>query len=136
MGTRSYIAVAENGAGNWGISFPAFPGVTSVGDTLAEVIAHGRDALASAIEAMEDDGADIPVDYAVDPNGLRYDRSHYEDPHIVVMSVEVGTRALSIAVTMDEVLLSRLDTLAERTNETRSTLLAKGARLVLANAEF
>ena len=90
MVTRTYIGIAERGAQNWGISFPSFPGVISIGDSLPEVIAHGRDALASAVDVMQEDGQLIPADYTADPNAAEYDRSHYQDPHLVLLSVEVG----------------------------------------------
>lgn len=90
MATRRYLGIAERGAKNWGISFPAFPGVTSLGDTMAEVIANGHDALASAIDAMQEYGTVIPEDYTRDTNATEYDLSHYEDPHVVVLSAEVS----------------------------------------------
>ena len=92
MALRYYLGVAEPGANNWSVSFPAFPGVVSVGDTMAEVIAHGSDALASAIDAMQDSGQTIPEDYTVDPMAADYDRADYTDPHLIILSADVGGR--------------------------------------------
>ena len=135
MALRHYLGIAEPGPDNWSISFPAFPGVISVGDSMADVIAHGRDALASAIDAMQEDEQPIPEDYTNDPAASQYDRTAYHDPHVIVLSAEVSTRAQRINVTMDEALLSQLDLMAERTHSSRSALLAQGARMVLATVE-
>jgi metal-responsive CopG/Arc/MetJ family transcriptional regulator len=50
----------------------------------------------------------------------------------VLVSVEVGGRSVRINVTMDEGLVARLDNLAIRAHASRSALLARGARMVLA----
>lgn len=134
MATRYYIGIVEPGPQTWGISFPQFPGVISLGDSLTDVLANGRDALATVIVAMQEDGVEVPEDYTIDSAASNFNRADFNDPHIVILSAEVNTRAQRISVTMDEALLSRLDNLAERTHDTRSGLLAKGARLVLAEA--
>lgn len=54
MAQRHYLGTTEPGVDNWSISFPAFSGVISVGDTFAEVLEHGRDALASAVDAIQE----------------------------------------------------------------------------------
>jgi predicted RNase H-like HicB family nuclease len=58
MHVRNYIAIAEpsEDGKTWWISFPGFPGVTSVADRPEQIAAQARDALASAIEA----GAALP----------------------------------------------------------------------------
>ena len=131
MSQRHYLGIVEPGPNNWSISFPAFPGVISVGDTFAEVLEHGRDALASALDAMQEDGDDLPPDYTATGDSPGYNPADYQDPRLVVLSVEVASKAVRINVTMEEALLARLDRVAERTHTTRSALLAKGARLVL-----
>jgi len=133
METRYYLGVAEPGPNNWAISFPNFPvGVFTVGDTFADLMAHASDALASAIEAMEEDGDPIPESYSGNPELTGYDPADYHDPHVVVVSVPVNARSVRINVTIEDGLLARLDHLAERSHANRSALLARGARLVLA----
>ena len=61
-----------------------------------------------------------------------YNPADYHDPRIVLVPVEVGGRAVRINVTMDEGLVARLDNLANRAHASRSALLARGARMVLA----
>jgi len=126
------MGIAEPGKNNWSISFPAFPGVVTTGDTLTELLANGRDALASVIEALQEDGAAIPESYDGALRSAGYNAADYHDPHMVLLSVEIGGRASRINVTMDEGLVARLDRAAERSHSTRSALLARGARMVLA----
>ncbi len=132
MATRYYVGIAEPGPNNWSISFPAFPGVITVGDTLAALVAHVSDALACAIEAMEADGAVIPEEFTGPLAATIFDPADYANPHAVLVPVEVSGRSMRINVTMDDGLLTRLDGLARRSHASRSALLARGARMVLA----
>ncbi len=131
MPQRHYLGIVEPGPDNWSISFPAFPGVISVAESFAGLLEHGREALASVVGAFQEDGAVLPPDYTATGDTPGYDPADYHDPRIVVLSVEVASKALRINVTMEEALLTRLDRMAEMTHTTRSALLAKGARLVL-----
>jgi predicted RNase H-like HicB family nuclease len=133
MAVRSYIGVAERAEGNWSISFPAFPGTVTTGDTLAALYGHAKDALGSVIEAMQEDGLAIPESLETLPDSAANIRaSDYIDPRIMIVPVEVGGRALRINVTMDEGLVARVDRLADKMQSSRSAVLARGARMVLA----
>lgn len=48
------------------------------------------------------------------------------------MPVEAAGRALRVNVSLDEGLLMRIDDVSERTGLSRSALLARGARLLIA----
>ncbi len=135
MATRHYIGIAEPTQDGWSIGFPAFPGTVTTGETLAELAMHAGDALASIVAAMEEDGEALPVSVDTDPRSSPYALSDYHEPHIVIVPVEVSGKAARINVTMDEGLVARLDSLAERSHASRSALLARGARMVLAAAE-
>jgi predicted RNase H-like HicB family nuclease len=133
MATRYYLAIAEPGPNNWSISFPAFPGAVTVSDTFADLLMQARDALASVIGEMQQDGEQIPD--GIEAHGGKdqsVDLSLYRDPRIVMIPVEVQSRSTRINVTMDESLVARLDSLAARAHSSRSAILARGARLVLA----
>ncbi len=132
MATRHYLGIAEHLPENWSISFPAFPGTVTTGGNFAELMANARDALASVVAAMEADGVPIPESFDAAPDSPAYDPADYHDPRIVLLSVEVGGRSVRINVTMDDGLLARLDSLAGRAHASRSALLARGARMLLA----
>jgi predicted RNase H-like HicB family nuclease len=133
LGAKHYLGVAERADGNWSVSFPAFPGTVTTGDTIAELYAHAKDALGSVIEAMQEDGLAIPESFEDLPETAEHFRpSDYLDPHVMIVPVEVCGKALRINVTMDEALVARVDRFAGRVHSSRSAILARGARLVLA----
>ncbi len=132
MTTRHYLGIAERLPENWSISFPAFPGTVTTGGTFAELMGNARDALATVLQAMTEDGLPIPDSFDTVPDGGPYDLAEFHEPRLVLVPVEMGGRSVRINVTMDEGLLARLDSLAGRAHASRSALLARGARLVLA----
>jgi predicted RNase H-like HicB family nuclease len=94
MTTKNYLAIAEQrpGESNWSIVCPDFPGVTSVAEKAADVPRQAHDALATAIEDMEQDGEALPpsVDGGVLPS---LDRADYHDPRTLLVTVEAAGRA-------------------------------------------
>ena len=93
---------------------------------------NARDALASVVGAMEEEGQPIPESFDHSPDAPSYSAADSHDPRFVLVSVDVGGRSVRINVTMDESLVSRLDSLADRSHASRSALLARGARMLLA----
>ena len=132
MATRYYLGIAECLPENWSISFPVFPGTVTTGRDFAELMTNARDALASVVAAMEEDGVPIPESFDAAPESSAYNPAGYHDPRAVLIPVDVGGRSVRINVTMDEGLVARLDRLADRAHASRSALLARGARMVLA----
>lgn len=133
MATKYYIAIADRlpGESNWSITFPDFPGVTSVAEKFADVMRQAKDALATAVEDMEQDGEALPpsVEDDVLPD---YDRGAFHDPRTLLVPVETAGRALRVNVSLDEGLLARIDDVSKRTGLSRSALLARGARMLIA----
>jgi predicted RNase H-like HicB family nuclease len=131
--TKTYLAIADRKPGEplYSIIFPDFPGVTSVAETLANLIPQARDALATVVEDMEANGEALPpavedgAQSPILPAGLH-------SPIMLLVPVEVHTRSVRINVSLDEGLLARMDAVASRTGTSRSALLAKGARMAIA----
>jgi predicted RNase H-like HicB family nuclease len=133
MATKYYLAIADRlpGEAAWSILFPAFPGVTSVAPRFAGVMRQARDALATAVEDLAQDGEPLPLSIEDDavPD---YDRTAFADPRALLVPVDVPGRALRVNVSLDEGLLARIDSLSKRAGLTRSALLARAARLLIA----
>jgi hypothetical protein len=55
-----------------------------------------------------------------DPHPSPYDFADYVNPRVVIVPVEVSGKAARINVTMDEALVARLASLAERSHASRS----------------
>ena len=94
MTTKTYIAVADRlpDEARYSITFPGFSGVTSVADTLAEVLPQARNALATAVEDMEADGEALPAaveDGAAEPMVPRDAHA----PVLLLVPAEVRSRA-------------------------------------------
>ena len=133
MATKTYIAVADHEPGErlHSIVFPAFPGVTSVAEALAEIIPQARSALATAIEDMEACGEPLPL-AVEDGANLQELPPGLHNPIMLMVPVEVRSRSVRVNVSLDEGLLARMDAVAARIGTSRSALLAKGARLAIA----
>ena len=60
MENQAYLAFIHGVPGDYGISFPDFPGCISAADTMIDVLAMGEEALTFHIEGMMEDGQAIP----------------------------------------------------------------------------
>ena len=133
MTTRYYLAVVdqEPGESNRSILFPDFPGVTSVAESYGAIMRQARDALASGVLGMIEDGRPLPASVEDDVMPA-IDLERFSNPHLLLVPVEVPGRSVRVNITLDEGLLGRLDEIAARTRSSRSALLARGARTVIA----
>jgi predicted RNase H-like HicB family nuclease len=133
MATKYYLAIADRHPEetSWSIIFPDFPGVTSVAETFGKVMQQAKDALATAAEDMAQDGEALPP--SVEDDALPdYDRAAFHDPRTLLVPVEIAGRALRVNVSLEEGLLARIDDVSKRTGLSRSALLARGARMLIA----
>lgn len=106
--------------GPYSVWFVDFPGCASAGDTIAEAIEGGHEALALHVAGMIEDGEPIP---APSPPGL-------EEGSVAVSMVGVTLpgKKKRVNVMIDEGLLAAIDAVAGN----RSRFLEKAARKVLA----
>ena len=57
---RNYIGLIHKDAGDYGVSFPDFPGLITAGTDLDDARAMAEEALALHIEGLAEDGEAIP----------------------------------------------------------------------------
>lgn len=123
----AYIAlVRKDDNSTFGVEFPDFPGCISGGDSLSEVVASAREALALHVRGMVEDGETVPA-----PSSLE-DVSASEDavgavPVLVELPPARG-RTVRVNVTFEEWTLRAIDTAAAAVGLTRSAFLAEAAR--------
>jgi predicted RNase H-like HicB family nuclease len=130
MSAKTYLAIIDRRPGEaWSIVFPNFPGVQSMAEHASDIIPNAKEALALMIEAMGDDPLPPAVEDGVMPD---YDRAAFHDPRAMLVQAETASKAVRLNISLDESLLARVDDAARRAGTSRSALLAKGARLVLA----
>jgi predicted RNase H-like HicB family nuclease len=121
------VALVHHENGAYGISFPDFPGCTTVAHDLDGAVAKAAEVLAFHVEGLAEDGT-LPRTRSM--SELERDPAFREDAEgalLVLVPYNPPTRAVRINITVDELLLSRIDRAAEAEGETRSGYLAKAA---------
>jgi DNA end-binding protein Ku len=132
MGMVSFMHVVamihhENDA--YGVSFPDFPGCTTVASDLEGAISKAAEVLAFHAEGLAEDGS-LATPRTL--TQLKQDQGFLEDSKdalLVLVPYEPPSRAARINVTIEESLLSRIDRAAEAAGESRSGYLATSARI-------
>lgn len=121
------VALIHHERGVYGVSFPDFPGCTTVADNLDRAVSKAAEVLAFHAEGLAEDGA-LPSPRSL--SELEDDADFREDASgalLVLVPYDPPTRAVRINITVDESLLARIDRAAEAAGETRSGYLAKAA---------
>ncbi|HLG84852.1 MAG TPA: type II toxin-antitoxin system HicB family antitoxin [Bradyrhizobium sp.] len=128
---RSYIGLIQKAAGgNFGVTFPDFPGVFGTGTTLDSARSSAQEALTLHIASLAENGAAIPP-----PSTLEDVMSDPDNRSRVAILMCIKTeqaRAIRVNVTMPEDVLTQLDRYAEAHGFTRSRLLTQAAKRLLA----
>lgn len=128
MSQTHTLALVHQEDGNFGISFPDFPGCISTGGSFDEVVARGQMALALHIEGMIEDGEPMPV-VSTGPDRLLAEVLN--GAIVVAIPVEMPGRSVRVQITMDENLLAALDRQAKVRGATRSGAIAEAVRASL-----
>ena len=126
------VALIHEEKGAFGVSFPDFPGATTVAGDADTALAKAAEMLAFHVEGLAEDG---PLPEPRTLSDLRLDpefRKAARNAMIALVPYAPPARVQRINITMDEGLLERVDRAAELSGETRSGFLAEGAKLRLA----
>jgi predicted RNase H-like HicB family nuclease len=122
------IALIHEEDGAFGVSFPDFPGCTTVGNSLDNAAAKATDVIAFHADSMVSDGITLPRIRTL--SELSEDKDFIEDSYnavVIAVSYQPPGRAVRINMTIDESLLDRIDQAAKRVGETRSSYFASAA---------
>jgi predicted RNase H-like HicB family nuclease len=125
---RVYFGAIEKGRKNFGIVFLDFPGCVSVGDTLEEVVANGREALQGHIDVMVDYGDHIPAPRQFSLEQVKAEYGVGKWIALVAIDVTVRKPRKTVSVQVDRELALSLDAL--KINPT--TFIRKAVRNELA----
>jgi predicted RNase H-like HicB family nuclease len=123
------VALIHHEGDAYGVSFPDFPGCTTVAGDLDTAVAKAAEVLAFHAEGLAEDG---PLPHPRSLSELKSDSDFCEDAKhavLVLVPYDPPTRAVRINVTLEESLLARIDRSADAAGETRSGYLAAAARL-------
>jgi len=123
MTKREYIAVIlKNKNSDYGVHFPDFPGCISAGKTLEEAKMMAEEALQFHVDGMTQDKEDLPTASSLDKIQKKYKKAVV----FLIVPVRTKVKAARINITIDEVLLRKLDRyLANHYGENRSAFFAK-----------
>lgn len=111
----------------WGVAVPDLPGCFSAGDTLDEAVVNATEAITAWIDAVLDDGGEVPM-----PGNIEAYRNRPEYRGWIWALAEVDPSVLSdkaerINITLPSRVLKRIDETARRLHESRSGFLARAA---------
>jgi predicted RNase H-like HicB family nuclease len=126
-----YVAVFhQTDKGEYGVSFPDFPGCVSAGRGFDDALLNATEALAMHVEGMKEDGVEIPLPSDIAP--IRDGKIGWVDLEGAALAfvplVPAAGETLRIQVTMDSRLLSQIDAVSRN----RSAFLAEAVRRALA----
>lgn len=123
------LALIHEENGNFGVSFPDFPGCITGANTMEDAVRKGSEALSFHVAGMVEDGDPIPATRSVAE--LRSDPEFIEASQGAILSIipfDLPARAVRVNVSFDENLLGAIDAAAKAANQTRSAFLADAAR--------
>lgn len=115
--------------GVFGISFPDFPGAISTGRTEEDAIRKGAEALTFHVGGMVEDGDPLPMLRGL--AALKADKSFRaaaKGAVVALVPFELPGKSVRLNISMDENLLSAVDSAAQAAGQSRSAFLAEAAR--------
>ncbi len=127
--------LVHGGPGNYGASFPDFPGATTGADDLDALYRKAAEMLAFHVAGLVEDGEPNTPIRSLDE--LRRDPAFCEDSAgamIGLVEVDLPGKAVRVNISVEESLLKRIDRAAEAAGESRSGFLTQAARKRLATA--
>jgi len=126
-----YVVVVDGKPGAYGMYVPDMPGCTSMGDTIAELLANAQEALQLWVEDALASKETLPKPRSIeairkDPDVAR-DLAEGGVLAVVPLVVETG-RPVKANLSLDAGLLAAIDEAAAARGLTRSAFLASAAR--------
>ncbi|MCH4542731.1 type II toxin-antitoxin system HicB family antitoxin [Ochrobactrum sp. A-1] len=128
-------AIIHEENGQYGISFPDFPGCIAAGRSEEEAIRRGTEALNFHVEGMVEDKDPLPMLRTIAE--IRDDASLSDDLHDGVLALvpfDPPGKSVRINVSIDENLLDSVDRDASRRGQSRSAYLADAVKSRLRGA--
>lgn len=123
------VGLVHEEDGNFGISFPDFPGAVTAGKSADEAMVRGRATLAFHVQGMIEDKEALPDPRSI--GQLMKDRDFREDSKgaaIVMVPLDLPGKSVRVNITMDEHLIDAVDRAAGLAGSNRSAFLADAAR--------
>jgi predicted RNase H-like HicB family nuclease len=130
----NYIGLIHKDAGSdYGVSFPDFPGVVTVGKDLDEARAMAEEALAFHIDGMVADGEAVPEASSLEE--VMSDPDNKDGVAILVAVKTDAAKSVRVNVTLPEDVLAQIDKFAKDRGLSRSGFLAQAAKKIIEREE-
>jgi predicted RNase H-like HicB family nuclease/predicted transcriptional regulator len=132
-----YIAVLIPERKGWSVLFPDLPGCATQGESLDEAVSMAADALGGHLAVARDYGDEVPAPRSLEDikadeawcaeNGVQWGKA-MAAPILVRPPLGKPER---VTISVDSNILREIDAFAEKRGQTRSSVLAAGAELLL-----
>ena len=124
---REYIGlIHKDGASDYGVSFPDFPGCATAGVSLEDARVLAQEALTLHVRGMIDDGEEIPPPSSLDD--ITADPANRDSIAILTVAPSQVVKTVRVNVTFTEDVLDAIDRYAEGHGLSRSGFLARAAK--------
>jgi len=130
---RYPVFIEKDNDSDFGVTVPDLPGCYSAGETLDEALLNAEEAILTHIEGMLIDNEKFSM-----PNSIDKHKTEYQSTDYIWALVEVDVGTLSekikrINITVPERILSKIDTMAVKEGENRSSFLIHAAMEYISN---
>ena len=125
---QTVVALIHKGEGNYGISFPDFPGCVAAGSSIEEAIDRGRSLLAFHVEGLAEDQEEFRIRTLEELEQDPHYREDVQGALLAVVPVDLPGKAVRINVSIEERLLDQIDRAASALGQSRSAFLAEAAK--------
>lgn len=126
-----YVAILRKTRGSdYGVEFPDLPGCITAGATLEEARAMAAEALRFHLDGLREDGQAIPSSCGLDKIEHKL-RGRKGDDFYALVEIDAERaepKIVRVNITLEEKLLSEIDSAATAEGLTRSGFLAEAAR--------
>ena len=119
-----YPCAIETGNGVYGVIFPDLPGCYSSGETLEDAFKDAKEAAESWMDAMADEGLEIPAPSAIDEVVKNPDYKGWIFGSVDIDMSKISDKAERVNITLPKRVLRRLDNLAKESGDSRSGYIA------------
>jgi len=122
------VALIHEEGGRFGVSFPDFPGATTVAGNADAAVAKAAEVLAFHLEGLAEDGS-LPQPRTLEQlQGDAHFRADAAGAMIALIPYAPPSQIVRVNITIDESLLGRIDRAAESSGQTRSGWLTDAAK--------
>lgn len=119
-----YPCAIETGSGVYGVIFPDLPGCYPSGETLEDAFKDAKEAAESWMDAMADEGLEIPAPSAMDDVVKNPDYKGWVFGSVDIDMSKISDKAERVNITLPKRVLRRLDNLAKESGDSRSGYIA------------